>query len=66
MSHKKSSERQLNKFKKKTEEQKEYFTKEIETREENQMEIREVYNWENQMKNTTQSAGNRADHLKQN
>ena len=44
MSHKKSSERQLNKFKKITEEQKEYFTKEIETREENQMEIREVYN----------------------
>lgn len=43
-------------------EQKEYFTKEIETVKKNQTKILELKNTINKMKNALESTGNRVDH----
>ena len=58
-----NSERQFNELRNKINEQKEYFTKEVETLKKHQTEILELNNSINKVKNTTESIGNRADHM---
>ena len=60
----KISERQFNELRNKIHEQKEYFTKDVETlKNKKQTEVLELKNSINEMKNALGSAGNRADHL---
>ena len=56
-----NSRRQLNKLRKKFNEHKVYFTKEIETLKKNQTEILELKNSINEMKNVSGSSGNRVE-----
>ena len=60
-----NSERQFNELRNKINEQKEYFTKGIETLKKKQTEILELKNSINQMKNALESTGNGAGHIKE-
>ena len=60
-----NSERQFNELRNKSNEPKEYFTKEIETLKRNQVEILELHNSIHETKNTLQSTGNRVDQMKE-
>ena len=58
-------ERQFNELRNDINEQKEYFTKEIEIRKKHQTGILELKNSINEMKNALESTGNRADHMEE-
>ena len=58
------SERQFSEFRSKINEQKQYFTKEMETLKRNQTEILNLRHSINEMKNALKSTGKRAGHMK--
>lgn len=60
-----NSERQFNELRNKINEQKEFFTKEIEIKKKKNRQILEMKNSMNQLRNALESLGNRADQIEE-